>query len=152
MRVKEAAEILGYSTVHVCHLAAAGSLKAHKVRKPGYRSDVWEIDEDSVAEYRHPRRGGNMRESWAHRSPIDAGPLLTEIARRGGRRACKVKKGSNNERALDRATETGRLTLRMADRLCIEVLGLTMDEVYGYDDVEELADDEEVLVEYHLTG
>jgi hypothetical protein len=61
---------------------------------------------------------------------LAAGPLLRQIALRGGDAACGVRAGSAEQKALERAREDGTLTLWAADRLAVRLLGLTIWDIW----------------------
>lgn len=129
--VPEAAWLLRMASGSVGGLCHGGVLDAIKV---GGR---WQISRPSVEAYAVSRQG----RYWPYRPPVapvdrrparlPAAPLLQRVAARGGPAACGVGQGSRQEQALMRARRAGTLTLQAADKLAVEVLGLTPVEVWG---------------------
>lgn len=73
------------------------------------------------------RRGAQRR--------LDSWPLLRQIELAGGRRACGVDQNSAEDKALDRATREGSLTVRAADHLAVRVLRRSLWELWPSYDV-----------------
>lgn len=128
----EASEILRMPRGSIGDLALRGHIVGRKV------GHCWLLELESVELYARDRRGRMGRPPGSRRrvrTPaieyVPAEPLLRLIASRGGPRACGIAQGSAEERALDRARRSGRLTDRAADQLCVRVLGLTPWEVWG---------------------
>lgn len=94
-----------------------------------YAAGVAERTKQRAKDRERRRAATRVREAPRVRS-VDAGPFLALLDARGGTRACGVAPRSSTERAIDRARVAGRLTHRMADRLAVEVLGLTMWEIW----------------------
>ncbi len=61
---------------------------------------------------------------------VPAGPLLRQIALRGGEAACGVRHRSAEQKSLERARLEGSITLWMADRLAVRLLGLTVWDLW----------------------
>jgi hypothetical protein len=62
---------------------------------------------------------------------VDAEPLLDAITRRLGERAVTwLIPDDSDRRAYYRAKASGHISEAVADRLCVKVLGRTIDEVY----------------------
>jgi hypothetical protein len=62
---------------------------------------------------------------------LPAEPLVKLLSARGTPYA--LFSDQNDRRAYHRAKETGKITEQMADRLAIKGLGLSLEEVYGFD-------------------
>lgn len=117
----EAATLVGVSRLTVRAWAQAGVVPAVEL------DGCWLFDAVDVLAYdarRHARRELSVPR-------VDARPLLRQIDLRGGDYALGVRIGSAEKRALERAREDGTLTVWMADRLAVQLLGLTAWEVWG---------------------
>lgn len=122
----EAAVLLDVTAYSVTRLAKRHQLAGVLVGRGG-----WLFDRDDVLAYRAAPPAG--RSSGPRRRPprIDAGPLLRQIALRGGDKSVGVRPGSAEYWALEDARERGAVTVWMADRLAVTLLGLTPVELWG---------------------
>lgn len=124
-----AATMLGITPKQVAVLARRGLLEGEKA------SGVWWIHRTSVEAYEANkaarRRACNDRVAAKRVSTRwPAGPLLRQIALRGGDAACGVRQGSAAQEALRLARKSGTLTPWMADRLAVGLLGLTVWDLW----------------------
>lgn len=76
------------------------------------------------------RAGARYSDLWPRRSTsyVDAGPLLQQVALRGGPLA--VGATETQQKALERAGASGRLTVDQADALAVALLGLTLWDLW----------------------
>lgn len=141
LTLREAAERSGLGRRHLSTLAAAGQLDAVKV------DGIWAIDGASLDAYcAQPRRRGGYQPSTRPRRPrrppagerrLPAGPLLRQIDLAGGERALGIENRSAEYMMLLRARHRGWVSLWAADRFAVELLGLTLWELWDVDDLGE---------------
>jgi excisionase family DNA binding protein len=128
----EASALVGVNAAQIARLARRGVIAGTKV---GPRR--WLVAADSVRSYapKRPRLDPwwwepSEQEQRPGPRRLPARPFLRQLDRRGGSAACGVRQRSAEEKAIERARRSGVLTEVMADRLSIELLGLTMWEVW----------------------
>ncbi len=133
LRVPEAADLLQVAEGHVCRLAQRGLVDAVKV------DGVWLLDGGSVEEYRRrtprPVRSAGPRRPVERRRRLPAGPLLRQVELRGGKAAVGARRTTAERRLLERAEASGYMSLWAADRLAVELLGLTLWELWTAEDL-----------------
>lgn len=118
----EAAAAVGCTTSTILEWARAEAFDAVRVDRQ------WLVDGGSPLAYANrPKtpRGGRPEPR------VPASPLLRQIALRGGAAACGARKGSPEEKALERARVDGHLTVWMADQIAARLLGLTLWDLWG---------------------
>lgn len=119
----EAAALLNVDPSWITRLARRGRIAGVKVGAQLL------LDASSVRDYAPKRQPA--RRARGHAPSVPAEPFLRLLDSRGGAAACGVERSSAEEKAIERARRTGVLTEVMADRLTVQLLGLTMWEVWG---------------------
>lgn len=114
---EEAAALLGTVPATVAAYLHDGTLVGTMV------DGRWLLERDQVMRL--------LKAPAPRRRRLPAGPLLRLVDGRGGPAACGIRQGSADERALDRARRTGRITEDAADRLAVRLLGLVPAEIWA---------------------